>query len=868
MKRNLSFILLMSIAISGFAQYAPTTVVSQFKQYQNQFGLTNADIEGMIITDQYTDDHSGITHIYMRQVVNGIEVFNGNASMHLDKSGNIISCYSDFVKDAKQLVTSTKPSVGVTTALQSAAQHVEMNIKPALSKTDGQLVNNKNILVDKTVSEEPIQTGLYYYYTNQQLVLSYNVELFNNETSDWWNVRVNADNGVVIDKNNWTSHCSFEPNMYSNETELSTQQFVVANKATAAGYAKKSDLAGKYLVVPFPGESPNHAPRQYVLGDAANLNASPFGWHDTNGVAGPEMTTTRGNNVFADEDTLSSNGNGFSPNGGDSLVFDFPMDTAWLDYDYFLPAAITNLFYANNFVHDVLYQYGFNEKSGNFQFNNYGKGGAGRDQVQAEAQDGSGTGNANFSTPADGSSGRMQMYLWPVGSVATPPVVISAPSTAAGNYPATLSAFGSKRFADITADVVLVDDGSSADSLGCGTLVNSVDLTGKIALIYRGTCSVTSKVLNAQNAGAIAVIMIHNTGSTPTQMTGSNSNIVIPSVIISQAYGALIKKALDIDSTVTATIKGMPLQKSYDSDFDNGVIAHEFGHGVSTRLTGGPSNSNCLNNGEQAGEGWSDFFALAFTAKEGDKGTDAKGIGTFVYNQATNGAGIRDYKYTTNMTTNPMTYNYIKNDRGVHYVGTVWCSMLWDMYWNLVAKYGFDPDVYNGTGGNNMAIQLVIDGLKLQPCSPGFVDARNAIIKADSILNGGANRALLWNTFARRGLGYTASQGSNTSVTDGTAKFDLPPDVTGVSDAENLGAYITMMPNPASDKAVIVMPDQLRSAQVLITDITGKTVLNEELKTNSNQHLELNLTTVENGLYFVKVTNGGTVFQSKLLIHK
>ena len=74
--------------------------------------------------------------------------------------------------------------------------------------------------------------------------------------------------------------------------------------------------------------------------------------------------------------------------------------------------AVQNLFYLNNVIHDTLYAHGFNEAAGNFQIDNFGNGGAGNDPVNAEAQDGSGTDNANFATPADGSSPRMQMYLW------------------------------------------------------------------------------------------------------------------------------------------------------------------------------------------------------------------------------------------------------------------------------------------------------------------------------------------------------------------------------------------------------------------------------------------------------------------------
>src|SRR5690606_33774520 len=99
-----------------------------------------------------------------------------------------------------------------------------------------------------------------------------------------------------------------------------------------------------------------------------------------------------------------------------------------------------------------------------------------------------------------------------------------------------------------------------------------------------------------------------------------------------------------------------------------------------------------------------------------------------------------------------------------------------DMYWELVHRYGFNPDFYDAwnTGGNNLAIQLVMDGMKLQPCSPGFVDGRNAILQADQVLTGGDNQCMIWRAFARRGLGFSASQGSTNSRTDGSPAYDLP----------------------------------------------------------------------------------------------
>ncbi len=217
-----------------------------------------------------------------------------------------------------------------------------------------------------------------------------------------------------------------------------------------------------------------------------------------------------------------------------------------------------------------------------------------------------------------------------------------------------------------------------------------------------------------------------------------------------------------------------------DGDLDNGIIIHEYTHGISNRLTGGPSNSSCLGNAEQGGEGWSDYFALMYTtdwttAQVTDGFNKPRGIGTYALNQATSGLGIRTYKYCTNMSVNPWTYAMMATNTGgaVHTIGEIWCTALWEMTWEIIAQDGINPNIFNpsGTGGNTAALKLVVEGMRLQPCSPGFIDARNAILKADTIFYGGKYSCAIWNAFAKRGMGVFASQGSSTSYTDQVANF-------------------------------------------------------------------------------------------------
>ncbi|KAJ3261832.1 Fungalysin/Thermolysin Extracellular metalloproteinase 5 [Boothiomyces macroporosus] len=216
-------------------------------------------------------------------------------------------------------------------------------------------------------------------------------------------------------------------------------------------------------------------------------------------------------------------------------------------------------------------------------------------------------------------------------------------------------------------------------------------------------------------------------------------------------------------------------QPRRDGDLESGIIIHEYAHGISTRLTGGPANSNCLGWGEAGGmgEGWGDIFATILRTTPNTTRNDDFGMGEY-----SNGVGIRPYKYSTDQKTNPQTYSYIRKPAywGVHPKGSVWAATLYEVFWNLVDKHGYEPGWFDvpsstddeyPTAGNKLMLRLIVDGLKLQPCSPSFVDARDAIILADKINTGGSNLCEIYKGFAKRGLGVKARSG-------GAEDFSVP----------------------------------------------------------------------------------------------
>jgi len=201
------------------------------------------------------------------------------------------------------------------------------------------------------------------------------------------------------------------------------------------------------------------------------------------------------------------------------------------------------------------------------------------------------------------------------------------------------------------------------------------------------------------------------------------------------------------------TLGTTSLADDRDSSQDGDVVFHEYGHGVSNRLVGGPTNTSCLG-GTQAGamgEGWSDYWAATFY-------NDGR-IGEYVANNTVN--GIRRAAYT--VPANPVHDSYADLGAGgfeVHRDGEVWAAALWDLRNEL---------------GAATSDRLVMEGMKFTPCSPSFLNARDGILQADQSLNGGANRCRIWTVFARHGMGQSATGNNGTTH---NAATDLPPDCT------------------------------------------------------------------------------------------
>lgn len=755
MNRFLSFLFFIFTLFQGtYGQVSPSVWRPFYDRHVDK-SSNSRDYEEFIVSSSHVSSLSGVSHVYLMQQVDSLLLVDGHFSLHIARNGHLLKMNDKFVRDIEKKLVNVEMVLPASAFIEKVWSKFGYQVPGWRVMSVSPFAGSKTIIRTENSFNGDVTAILRYILTEDnfvKLVWEYNFESLNGNEN--WLVHADANTGEILRFKNQVLSCIFGK---EEESQKNKPFFPATPQVMVPEY--------EYRVFPLKLESPSHGPRTLEI-MPADTTASPYSWHDTNGQPGPEHTTTKGNNVEAREDKDGLNNTlGEMAEGGSNLIFDFPWGPQ-LHPHANQNASITNLFYWNNIIHDIIYHYGFDEPSGNFQTNNYGNGGLGNDHVQADAMDGEGFNNANFFTPADGSPPRMQMFLWD-GPVA---LNIHSPSQIEGSYPFAKASFGPERFY-VTGNVVLANDGSSFPSRACNSLINGNNISGNIALVDNGGCEFSQKCRNAQMAGAIAVIVCNDVPGDPYIMPPGSfgSSINIPCVMMRKQDCDSIKVYLSTGVNLSIIV-GEPV----DSDYDNGIICHEYGHGISIRLTGGAAVNNCLFNEEQMGEGWSDWYGLMMTMEEDDLESRVRGIGTYVLNHPIDGTGIRTYPYSTDMGINPHTYNSIITEIVPHGVGSVWCAMLWELTWAFIREYGYDPDLYRGTGGNNKAMAIVTEALKLQPCNPGFIDGRDAILLADQVLYGGENACLIWKSFAKRGLGVYATQGVTSSRSDGNQDFEMP----------------------------------------------------------------------------------------------
>lgn len=610
------------------------------------YGLTPDQARELQVIADYTNPVGNLSWIEYEQRVHGIPVFQGYLRAEVTRDGRIWRTTGNLAAGLDYNVLPTIPQLTPTAAAMAAARTIDVDLTGADLRTLSVDSKRHTTTLEQGPFTEEIKVELMYFALEPGLAaLAYSMVLWESHDAYW--ILVDANDGKLL----------WRKNITNDQTQSVT-------------YSVYDDDS------PAPLSPTNALPGSGIQGTAisrstiTNISELPafdnLGWIPDG--AGNAVTT--GNNVDAGLDIDGTNGIDAGGRAtGTGRVFNFvyapggtPGEEAPTGANYRM-GVVTNLFFWSNRYHDRLYQYGFTEPARNFQGNNFGRGGLANDYVRGEAQDSSGTNNANFSTPADGSLPRMQMYIF------TGPAV------------------------------------------------------------------------------------------------------------------------------------------DRDGDIDGDVFIHELTHGTSNRLHSNASGLGSTQSGGM-GEGWSDYYARCLLSTASEDVNALYAAGAYVTLNYTNGGtvgtdnyyyGIRRFPYAVKTNVggptalrpgqphNPLTFAdidvalnsivdgaYDKNPATVntanesHRIGEIWCMMLLEMRARIITRMGWAT-------GNDRAIQIVTDGMKLDPANPTIIQARDSILAADCAGFGGADEQDIWAGFATRGAGASASTtGGTTAASDVIEAFDVP----------------------------------------------------------------------------------------------
>lgn len=753
---------------------AKSAALEYLGRQASQLNLGKRDLENAELLDLQDNGKGPIIARY-QQRLQGVPVFGKQVNVLMDRGMKLVATSGNFAAvdsasasklSAKGFRLQPEQALAIAFADFSGEPASALILARKGSKGDYILYSAGPSYGEIRPSGE-LRTRKFWYPLEGKLVPAYyaEVQARSVDLADEYayGYLISADDGRVLFRKSLIEYEAYSYRVY----------------ADASGIFQPLDgpLGNDYA--PFVGTPGNGTrARVPVPANLVTLDHGPISTNDPWLPAG--ATETTGNNVDAYLDLFGTaladgtvtSGQGFDEGTTDQRAsvsgansFDYPYapgtDPTTASQRQF---AVVDLFYLNNWLHDWWYDSGFDEAAGNAQASNYGRGGVEGDVLLAEAQDFSGRNNANMSTPPDGGSPRMQQYLFDgtAGALTLSPTGGSPYSVGVNT-----ASFGPTTF-DVTAEVVASDPLN-----GCAAFNNAAAVAGKIVLVNRGTCTFKTKTLNAQNAGAVGVILANNQPGVAPALADDPTiatPITIGTLSVSVADGQTIRTNIG-STTVTAHLLREPAA-DVDSAVDAQIVAHEWFHYTSNRLIG-----NALGlSGQQGrgmGEGWSDFSGMLLTVRPEDRSVAGNDSYQGAYPQSIYSTGdayfgIRRAPYSTDFAIFPLTFQHIEDgvplpttapiafgangasNSEVHNVGEIWANVLWEAYASLLNVPG-----RSFLDAQSRMKAYVIAGLKMTPNMPTMLEARDALLAA-VYASDADDFTLFAQAFAKRGMGVGA----------------------------------------------------------------------------------------------------------------
>ena len=368
------------------------------KQNDSLIGINDIQAEGLKVVSDYTNPSGSLSFAQLEQRINGVPVFRGEIKAGFTKDGKIVRVINNLAPNIEYESISTDFRDPLD-AVKAAARHIDYKLqRQDVTRNDSASDDLKVIFGEG----DSATTAEKMYFPTEIGVARTAWRVLIWQPVNAYYVIVDAETGTMLWRKNITEDqtqaATYEVYNNSNSyTQFAESPAPLTPAPINPNLGTQGALLNRTNVTLVGNEAPNTFNNKGWIDDGANVTAgnNTIAGLDIDGSNGVDAPVTGTNRTFS---------SAWNPPPGNPAPGDTPTVQAARN------GAVIQMFYVVNRYHDTLYQLGFTEQAQNFQDDNFGRGGVGNDRVSAEGQDSSGTNNANFSTPADGGNGRMQMY--------------------------------------------------------------------------------------------------------------------------------------------------------------------------------------------------------------------------------------------------------------------------------------------------------------------------------------------------------------------------------------------------------------------------------------------------------------------------
>jgi Zn-dependent metalloprotease len=208
-KKRLLLVFILSFSLISFGQNYKDVIQNYLSTNLEKFDLLEADLAEWKITNEVDSKQTNVRHVYIQQLHKGIPVYNAVSNLTL-KDNKVIFSGNSFVRDLSSKINTFLPFFKAKNAIAQVAEQLKLGTTKAIKLKEEKGTNNF-VFSKSGISQENISIELVYQPLDDGSVkLSWLLNIQQLDGIHWWNIRVDATTGIILQKNDWGVNCTYD----------------------------------------------------------------------------------------------------------------------------------------------------------------------------------------------------------------------------------------------------------------------------------------------------------------------------------------------------------------------------------------------------------------------------------------------------------------------------------------------------------------------------------------------------------------------------------------------------------------------------------------------------------------------------------